>query len=244
MTLLVLALVVLALGGLGALVAGRSPRFSSGIGVASAWAGAGLGIVPALRVLAGGEVGRIELPWAVPGGSFSLGIDPLSAFFLVPVLAIPALVAVYGAEYLLAEARHKRLGAAWLWLNLLTASMAVVVTARNGLLLLVAWEAMALSSGFLVLFHHERDAVRRAGWIYLVATHLGTAFLLVLFGLLASQAGSLDFERWQAPAAGAGGLFLLAVVGFGVEAGVVPLHAWLPEARRAPRRRRDGRAQS
>ncbi len=192
-------------------------------------AGAGLAMVPAVRALSGHDVGRLELAWAVPGGAISLAIDPLSAFFLVAVLALSAVVACYGVGYLLAEPRGG-LGAAWFWFNLLVASMVVVTTARNGLLFLVAWETMALSSAFLVLFHHEREEARRAGWIYLVASHLGTAFVLLLFGLLARESGSLEFADWRAPAAGAGGLFQIALVGFGAKTGKVPLHVWLPEA--------------
>jgi formate hydrogenlyase subunit 3/multisubunit Na+/H+ antiporter MnhD subunit len=89
---------------------------------------------------------------------------------------------------------------------------------------------MALTSYFLVVFHHEREEVQRAGWTYLVATHLGTAFLLALFGALAHQSGSLEFVDWRPPFQNHGALFALALVGFGTKAGLFPLHVWLPEA--------------
>jgi hydrogenase-4 component B len=93
---------------------------------------------------------------------------------------------------------------------------------------------MALSSFFLVTFEDKEEAVRSAGWTYLVATHLGTAFLLAFFLLLGREAGSLDFDRFEAlaatPSALASPLFLLALVGFGTKAGFFPLHVWLPEA--------------
>ena len=120
--------------------------------------------------------------------------------------------------------------ASWFFFNLLAATMLLVVAARNGLFFLVCWEGMSLASFFLVNSEHEREEVRRAGWIYLVAMHLGTACLLVVFLLLGRQSGSLDFDRLSAEAALAGGLFLLAVVGFGTKAGFIPLHVWLPEA--------------
>ena len=66
------------------------------------------------------------------------------------------------------------------------------------MLFLVAWEVMSLASFFLVTFEHEKASVRRAGWTYLVATHLGTAFLPLLFVLLGVQAGSLDFDAFAA----------------------------------------------
>src|SRR5262249_11739056 len=76
--------------------------------------------------------------------------------------------------------------------------------------------------------------VRKAGWVYLIATHLGVAFLFLAFLLLGRNAGSLEFEAFRAmPALGpawAGVIFLLALVGFGAKAGFVPFHVWLPEA--------------
>ena len=74
--------------------------------------------------------------------------------------------------------------------------MLLVVAARNGLLFLLCWEGMSLASFFLVLTDHEQASVRRAGWIYLAAMHLGTACLLVLFLLLGRSSGSLDFEQF------------------------------------------------
>ena len=230
MTLLAFALAVFVAGGAAALLATPRPRWATRFGVGGAVLGSGLGLVPAVGVLCGREIPELDLPWSAPGGALALGIDPLSAFFLVPVLVVTAATAVYGGAYLSGESGHKLLGPAWLWFDLLAASLVLVVTARNGLLFLVAWEAMALTSYFLVIFHHERAEVPRAGWMYLVATHLGTAFLLVLFGLLARDAGSLDFARWSAPQTGAFGLFALALLGFGAKAGLVPLHLWLPEA--------------
>ena len=94
---------------------------------------------------------------------------------------------------------------------------------------------MSLTSYFLVTFDDEKEEVREAGLTYLVATHLGTAFLLAFFVLLAGSAGSLDFAAIaSAPnPASADALFLLAVVGFGTKAGFMPLHVWLPEAHSA-----------
>ena len=131
---------------------------------------------------------------------------------------------------------RKNLGAYWFFFNGLAASMAMVAVAANGVLFLICWEVMALCSFFLVTFESEEESVQRAGWTYLVATHIGTAFLLVLFLMLGRQAGggSLDFDTFLAArghmGAAADVLFLLALVGFGAKAGFVPFHIWLPEA--------------
>jgi len=108
--------------------------------------------------------------------------------------------------------------------------MLLVVVAHNGVLFLVAWELMSLASFFLVAMNDEKESVRRVGWTYLVAMHLGTAFLLALFLLLGQNAGSLDFERLSTAAAPSGVFFVLAVIGFGTKAGFIPMHVWLPEA--------------
>jgi hydrogenase-4 component B len=226
MRLLLAAIGLLVLGALGALLAGRAPRLATLLGVGGAVGGAVLGLVPVAGVLAGGAPSAVRLPWAVPGGAFYVELDALSAFFLLPAFAVCGLAAVYGAGYL----RHRGgTPASWFFFDLLVASIALVTVARNAVLFLVAWEVMALASFFLVTLDDEDAGVRAAGWTYLVASHLGTAFLLALFVLLAGAGGSLDFDRF-APRAGTDLLAALALVGFGTKAGFVPLHVWLPEA--------------
>ncbi len=180
------------------------------------------------------SIEQVHLPWTVPYGSFFLEADPLSAFFLVPIFLLTGLAAVYGTGYLKAHEGGRPTGAAWASYNALTASMVLVVLARNAVLFLMAWEVMAVTSFLLVARDNERAEVRRAGVVYLVAGHLGTTALFLFFLLLGREAGSLDFDRLAA--VGAGGapqaalLFALALIGFGTKAGLVPLHVWLPEA--------------
>ncbi|MCB2185017.1 MAG: oxidoreductase [Deltaproteobacteria bacterium] len=232
MNLLLCAVSLLLLGGVASLLAGRRPGLANGLGAGSAVAGCLLGLWPSARLLAGGSPETLLRPWSVPGGSFHLVADPLAAFFLLAILGLSAAAAAYGAGYLRPQAGRRNLGAAWFFYNLLVAAMVLVVLAANAVLFLVAWEVMSLASYFLVTFEHQRESVRRAGWIYLVATHLGTACLLVMFLLLGQGTGSLELVGPAAPrdAGLAGLIFLLAVVGFGTKAGFIPLHVWLPEA--------------
>ena len=143
-----------------------------------------LALIPTLRVLVGGSSLSVSLPWDVPHGDFSIGLDMLSAFFLLPVLVLSALAAVYGANYLLPYRGKKSLAASWFFFGTFVAGMIMVLIARTALLFLISWEAMSLSAYFLVTFEHEKEEVRRAGWIYLVAAHLGVAFLFATFFLL------------------------------------------------------------
>ncbi len=202
---LLLAVGMLLGSGLVALVASKFPRASSAVASAGAVSGCVIGLVATARVLLGGSAVSVQFHWSVPGGPFSMGIDSLSAFFLAPIFALSALAAIYGAAYLQSYAARKSLGPPAFFFNLLVASMVLVVIARNGLVFLVAWELMSLAAYFLVTFEHEKDDVRRAGWVYLVATHLGAACLFALFLLLGRPAGSLEFDGYrQATTLGAG----------------------------------------
>ena len=235
MLTLLFAIGLLVFSGIAALFAGRSPLISTVIGVSGALVSCVVGLVPAIRVLSLGTVESFRTVWQVPGGSFYVELDALSALFLIPILGVSAICVLYGGQYLQVYKNENKLGWAWLWVNLLIASMVLVVVARNAILFLVAWEIMSLSSYFLVTFQYYRKGVREAGWTYLIATQLGTAFLLVLFILLGESGGSLDFDHfmfthgsWSGISANV--LLVLAIIGFGTKAGVVPFHVWLPEA--------------
>ena len=232
MLLLLLALGIIGISGCAALIAGNKPRLSSSIGAGGTVLGCALGLVPVMEVLLQGTVRTFRCGWSIPYGSFFVELDALSAFFLLPVFLLAALAAVYGGQYLMHYKDTKRLGFSWFFYCLLVASMALVCLARNGVLFLLAWEIMALSSFFLVAFENEKAEVRRASWIYMVATHLGTACLLPMFLMFGAAAGSLDFDRFShsMPPHLTGICFILALIGFGTKAGIIPFHVWLPEA--------------
>jgi hydrogenase-4 component B len=230
MTELLAACLVLLASGLAALATARAPRLSSLLGCSGAPLAAMLGARPVAGALLFDETARTELAWSVPRGALSFGLDPLSAFFLVPVLALSALAAIYGRGYLSSDTDSRRVAVSWLFFNGLCAAMIAVTLARNGLLFLVAWEAMSLCAFALVSFEHERAETRRAGWIYLVASHAGTAALLALFIAVGAEFWDGRGAALAASGPSAGTILALALLGFGVKAGVVPLHVWLPEA--------------
>ena len=234
MDVLLTAVTLQLVAGIAAFIFSKSPKAATVLGAGGAALGCLIGLVPTWRVLVGGAPESLCLTWDVAHGAFCVGLDELSAFFLLPVLLLSALAAVYGGNYLFGYRHQKRLGSPWFFFNVFVAGMELVVIARTAFLFLFAWEVMSLAAYCLVTFEHEKAEVRRAGWIYLIATHFGVAFLLFAFMLLARQAGSLEFAafRWM-PALSAGGasvLFVLAAIGFGAKAGFVPFHVWLPEA--------------
>ncbi len=219
-SLLLAALGTFACGGVLSALLRRRPALSAVVGAGGAVAGGLLGATAGALGLAAGSAASLSLPWELPGAELALSIDGLTAFFIIPVSLVTALAAFYTPAYV----RGGRFS--WFWFNSLGAAMLLVLAAANGLLFLVAWEAMSLASFFLVMTHGEDEGTLRAGWIYLVATHIGTAFLLAFFLLLGRGHGGLA----AADGAPAGVLFALALAGFGTKAGFVPAHVWLPEA--------------
>ncbi|MEW5895870.1 MAG: proton-conducting transporter membrane subunit [Candidatus Omnitrophota bacterium] len=174
-----------------------------------------------------------HVPWPVPFGSFSIAVDSLSLLFLFPLFIISALSALYGFEYLKHYYGKKNIGSAWFFFNFLVASIILVLVARNAILFLAGWEVMSVTSFFLVLFEGEKREACRAGMLYLVATHIGTLFLLVMFILLGkSGGGSFYFGDWDMTGLGlmTSITFICALIGFGTKAGLMPMHIWLPEA--------------
>ncbi|HOL31057.1 MAG TPA: proton-conducting transporter membrane subunit [Anaerohalosphaeraceae bacterium] len=207
----------------------RNGRICTRIGAAGVLAGSLLGLYGAGYVLLSGTILSLDLPWQVPYGAFHIELDRLSSLFLMPLFVVCSVAAVYGCGYMAAY-KDRRLGVPAFFFNLLTAAMAMVVLARNSILFLVSWEVMTLASYFLVTFEDEHRSVRQAGWVYLIAAHIGTAFLLAFFVLLGKYNNNWDFAGVDVGDRQAAILFLLALVGFGTKAGLMPLHVWLPEA--------------
>jgi formate hydrogenlyase subunit 3/multisubunit Na+/H+ antiporter MnhD subunit len=237
MDLLLFALVLVGLGGLLALILSRAPELATTAAVVCVVSGCSLGLVAVADSLVTSSPVEFRLDWDGPHGPFVVGLDSLSAFFLLPVLILSAGAAIYGGSYLHEYRARKRLGPVWFFFCMFVAGMILVVIARTAVLFLLAWEVMSLSAFFLVSFEHEQAEARRAGWVYLVATHLGVAFLVALFALLSFSADGTEFSTYVRVANTGpiltGVLFVLALIGFGTKAGLVPLHVWLPEAHAA-----------
>ena len=180
-----------------------------------------------------GIAGAIGCWWGPPPVSRAVRIDGLSIVFLLPIFLVSALGSIYGLGYW-GCVEHPRTGPrVRLFYGLVTAGLAGVTVAAHALLFLVAWEVMALGAFFLVTTEDQHRAVREVGWIYMVATHTATLCLFAVFGILKSVTGSYALAVVPAgsvPGSVLTALFILAVMGFGLKAGVMPLHIWLPGA--------------
>lgn len=187
-----------------------------------------------LDALLSQEVTTLTLPLGFPGDSGTLRIDALSGFFLtlIGVLSFP--VGIYGIDYV-REFDNGRDSPATLgfFSGLFIFGMLLVVMANDIFLFMLGWELMTLASYSLVAFQHERPANRRAAFLYLVMGQISGLCILFSFGILSVSGGGSGFEALRhahLPLLWSSAAFSLALLGFGMKAGLVPLHVWLPEA--------------
>ena len=180
-----------------------------------------------------GDSQPIVRPWAIPGAEFHVAIDGLSALFLVPIFLVSMLGSIYGLGYW-KQTEHPQNGRKLrLFYGLLPAGMALLVIARNSILFMVGWEIMALSAFFLVTTEDHDRQVRETGWIYLVSTKVATLSLFALFALLRTASGSYTLTPLNGDTLTHGmatAIFVFTVVGFGLKAGMMPFHVWLPSS--------------
>lgn len=172
------------------------------------------------------------LPLGLPGLPFHLRLDSLSAFFLTVIAGASAGVSAFAAGYF-RKGEGTPPGLLCLEYHVFLASMALVVLADDAYAFMVMWETMALSSFFLVIANHRIPEIRSAGYLYLLIAHIGALGILLCFGVLQADTGDYTFANMRAQSHTsfwASAAFLLALLGFGAKAGLVPLHVWLPEA--------------
>jgi hydrogenase-4 component B len=174
--------------------------------------------------------GTLVLPVGLPWLGAHFRLDPLAGFFLVVVNLGGAAASLFGLGY----GRHEESpGRVLPFFPAFLAGMNLVVVAADAFTFLFAWEFMSLSSWALVMAHHRRPGNAAAGYLYLLMASLGTLALLLAFGLLAGPSGGYAFEvirQTAPPAVLSGAVLVLALIGAGSKAGLVPLHVWLPLA--------------
>ena len=202
----------------------------------SCWLGAAgscLGLIIGLQALFSAIPISISFGYILPGIPLSLSIDRLSGCFLSAISLVTLLVSIYSHDYMQLYLEDN---VSW-WgfcYNMFVLSMMLVVMVNNAVTFLIFWEIMTLTSYFLVTFGYRRSFVRKAGFIYIVMTHIGTVFIISAFILL-GHTGRWDFAGLAGSSAALSPavrslIFGCALIGFGTKAGVVPLHIWLPLA--------------
>ena len=223
------AAALLALGPF-AVIIGRFPAATRLVYGASMVVAAISLVAAAAQLLGAAEPWRLALPLGVPWLGAHFRLDALSAFFLVVV----DLGAVSASLFALGYGEHEEAPQRVLpFYPAFLAGMTLVVLADDAFTFLISWEFMSLTSWALVMSHHRVPDNVHAGYVYLVMASFGTLALLLGFGLLAGPDGLYTFAQIRAmhPSATVGALALmLALIGAGSKAGIVPLHVWLPLA--------------
>ncbi len=207
----------------------QGQRMAAGFMIAAAL----MGLSGALVVLLNRMSLTHDLAWSVPYGPMTCSIDPLSAFFLLPILIVATCCSVYALGYWPAEEKPRNIGRLTFFFGLLVCGLIWVTLSRSALLFLFAWEIMAVSAFFILTPEDQDSEVRASGILYLICTHIGTLSLFAVFTVLRTETHTFAF-----PAAGsvsaaspvASVLFLAALFGFGIKAGMMPFHVWLPSA--------------
>ncbi|MFO0793681.1 MAG: hydrogenase 4 subunit B [Candidatus Brocadiaceae bacterium] len=164
-------------------------------------------------------------------------LDPVSAYFVLTISTISFVAAIYSIGYtrLYINKRDTRfLGFLY---NLFLVSMLLVVTANNALVFMIVWELMTIVSFFLVIYEYENPANMKAGFTYIIMAHVGSALLVIAFFIMFAHAGTWDFGFDDFRKVGShmpmiykNIVFFLVIIGFGIKAGIFPLHLWLPMA--------------
>ena len=188
--------------------------------------------IPAVNALIGNNID------IVTGKTFVFGyiqfhLDSLSAWFILIINLTCINGAFYGIGYMKQYDRQRaNLSMHWLLFLLFQSSMLWVCMVQNGLVFLIVWELMSISSFLLVIFEHQKKATLKAGINYLVQMHIGVLFLVAALIWVYYAEGSFEFsaiEKYYSSNPNLW-LFVLFFVGFGIKAGFIPLHSWLPQA--------------
>jgi len=242
--LLQIALCAYGAGAVGGLLTLRHKRIANLVGFGCATVaglfGIGAGVLGLISGPGGARAAFELWPPLVPYLQLTVKLDPLSAFFVVLVSFLALAVSLYSFGYVRGYYGRKNIGVLAAFHNALLLATTLVFTASNAFFFLIAWEIMALTAYCLVSFEHEQSETRSAGVLFFIMSHIGTGCLILGFLLLFQQAGGhspdgYSFEAFrtlgQTMAPGRRDVaFLLFLFGFGVKAGIVPLHIWLPEA--------------
>src|SRR5258708_2235971 len=222
-------------GALVSLASWRKPALCRYICCGSALAGAIFGGFAAVFEILQGMPVRWSISSGIPLFAYSFDYDALAGFFNLTLAILAGAVSIYSFSYLKEFEGKRNIGFFGFLFHLLLLSLTIVFTAANAFLFLIAWEVMALAAYGLVTFYHEDRETRRAGLLYIVMAHIDAGCLLLGFALLMQVSGSAAFASFRTAAVHLSSsqqavAFVLFFVGFGIKAGVIPFHIWLPAA--------------
>ncbi len=226
-SLLALALLVWLLSGIAGGLLAAAARISGLISGTGGMVASAAVIVAAVQVLISGTSVTLTLP-VVP---YTAELSPLNALLLLAMSVTALFSSLYACAWL-AHARQRQRARTGLLCNLLLAALTAAAISATAVELILMMEMAALCAYFLIV---QTDDVksRRAGLNQFLSGRLGTLCLILAFALLHHTSGSVSFDvlRHTAFTPGIKSVsFLLALAGFGLYAGIIPLHAWVPQS--------------
>jgi hydrogenase-4 component B len=221
------------IGAASALILNKKDRLCSYASFTGAAIAALLGIIFSISIIFGDT-----FSYDLSSGSFlkfGFFVDRLSAFFILVISISVIAVSIYSTGYVREYFGKKNIGYLGFLYNIFILSMIFVTSADNAVMFLIVWELMSVVSYFLVVYEHEKPETRKAGFIYIVMTHIGTGFIMMSFLIFAGTSGNYNFETFEMAGQTMTPIlkdiaFIFALIGFGTKAGIVPLHIWLPYA--------------
>lgn len=161
---------------------------------------------------------------------FSFMVDRLAAFFILIVSVVSVSVSIYSIQYLEHGEHEGRKNLIVALMCFFIFSMLLVIASFSMFSFLFFWETMALTSFLLVMTDFERKETQKAGMFYFVMTHLSTLFLFFAFLFIYMQTGTFDMTAIRADPLITSVAFVFLFLGFGIKAGIIPFHKWLPYA--------------
>lgn len=234
-TIFTLSVAAYSAGAIASLATWRKPALCRYVCCGTAFAGAIFGGLAAMLGIFQGTPVRWSVSSGIPLFAYSFDYDALAGFFNLTLAILAGTVSLYSFGYLRHFEGKRNIGFFGFLFHLLLLSLTIVFTAANAFLFLIGWEVMALVAYGLVTYYHEDQESRRSGLLYIVMAHIDAGCLLVGFALLMQVSGSAEFASFRAAAAQLSvgqqaAAFVLFFLGFGIKAGVIPFHIWLPAA--------------
>jgi len=188
-----------------------------------------------VTIIAGHNLSFVVGKSSFPRLALSFHIDTLAGFFIFVISLISLFCSIYGIGYIKHFYKKYDICVFCFFYHMFIAGMLLVVSASNGIFFLIAWEIMSVASYFLVVYDRNEEENVKAGFLYLIMTHVGTAFIILALLLAYKFTGSFDFETIKLgagliPLSVKNIIFVFAMIGFGTKAGIIPFHIWLPSA--------------
>lgn len=228
MTLFLISLAISVIGAVLALALSKFEEAAKNVGCTFGLAASGLALISGIMAVVG-ETQTLSV--GTMFFAFSLRLDPLAGIMISVISVLAFCGWLYGFSYF-DDYKGKGIGAMCFFMNAFVASMNCVIAVDNVFWFLLFFELMSLTSYFLVVTE-QNDTSIKGGFMYFVMAHVGYFLIMISFLIMSACAGSFEFEAFRTMefAPGIASLcFLLAFLGFGFKAGMIPFHSWLPMA--------------